>query len=184
MHSTFTQTKWNISAGVNCQLHYLCCGVVQNNFPYIVQHPKEIWKDSSRNQLYYTQLPWDNRIYHQYFYLHISVIKRTSDRHHEHSNKRNPNKNACLLLSIQKNPSTMVCEDQWLPSHLSTSSMRNICMVILAFSALCAGEAPDQKLKINKLEPHHSAALWPLIMECIHHWWPCSSIIYIGSPGT
>ena len=39
-------------------------------------------------------------------------------------------------------------------------------MVILAFSALCAGEAPDEKLKINKLEPHHSAALWPLIMEC------------------
>ena len=38
---------------------------------------------------------------------------------------------------------------------------------LLAFSALCAGEAPDEKLKINKLGPHHSAALWPLIMECI-----------------
>ena len=44
-----------------------------------------------------------------------------------------------------------------LPSHLSTSFVRNICWLNNGNThllALCAGEAPDERLKINELGPN------------------------------
>ena len=46
-----------------------------------------------------------------------------------------------------------------LPSSLSTSFMRNICWLNngnTCLTALCAGKAPDEKLKINELGPKDS----------------------------
>ena len=46
-----------------------------------------------------------------------------------------------------------------LPSRLSTSFMKNICWLNNGNTcppALCAGKAPDEKLKINKLGPRDS----------------------------
>ena len=48
-----------------------------------------------------------------------------------------------------------------LPSRLSTSFVRNICWLNNGnahLSALFAGEAPDEKLKINELGPTNDVA--------------------------
>ena len=45
---------------------------------------------------------------HTYLFAHISDVKQTSDRHHEHRDERIANKHVSIVYSIQKNhPSTM-----------------------------------------------------------------------------
>ena len=45
--------------------------------------------------------------HHLFLFAHISDIKQTSDRHHEHRDEGIANKHASIMYSIQKNPSTM-----------------------------------------------------------------------------
>ena len=66
-----------------------------------------------------TRMDFVDRIYHHYFYLHISttLIKETSYRRHEHSDGRNANKRVCLVHSIQNNPSTMADNERRSSCH-------------------------------------------------------------------
>ena len=81
-----------------------------------------------------------------------------SDRRHEHSDEHNANKCACLVHSIQKNPSTMAeMSDDHLATTLVKFFLRNIGWLNTGntrLPALCAGEAPDEKLKVIKLGPN------------------------------
>ena len=52
-----------------------------------------------------------------FMFGYIRDIKQTSDRRHEHSDKRNTNKHVCLVHSIQKNSSTMANNEQQSPCH-------------------------------------------------------------------
>ena len=84
-----------------------------------------------------------------------------SNRHHDRSNERNTNKCVCLVHSIQKSHSRMA--DIMSDNHLATITLvnffrENICWVNngnTRLPTLCAGGAPDEKLKINKLGFKH-----------------------------
>ena len=62
-----------------------------------------------------------------FLFVHISDIKRTSDRHHEHRDERIANKHVSIVYSIQKNPSTMA--DKISADHPATKFV-NFCVYI------------------------------------------------------
>ena len=68
-----------------------------------------------------------------FLFAHISDVKQTSDRHHEHRDERNTNKRVSIVYSIQKNPSTMA--DKISSDHPATKFVyffhENICRLCI-----------------------------------------------------
>ena len=70
--------------------------------------------------------------HHLFLFSHISDIKQTSDRHHEHRDEGIANKHASIMYSIQKNPSTMA--DKISADHPATkfvNFLKNICRLCI-----------------------------------------------------
>ena len=105
-------------------------------------------------------LIFGHRIYHHYFDLHISATLNKQVIGIMNIMMNITLTNMCLVCSIQKNPSTMVDNERRSSCHHACQlfsweiSVGWIMVTSTRPPALCAGEAPDEKLQINELGPN------------------------------